>query len=194
MTQDEATRLFYKHIWPHRAQVLRTARFLARNVADADDLAQETLTRAFRKMEQFDVSTHPQAWLMRILRNIRIDQTRIRANSILQDAQSLESVDLKAMPIEPGCDPQDLEALMDQFSDQVFIDALHSLPEEIRWTLLLVDVQQMSYEDVAQVVDLPEGTVKSRIHRGRRMIREWLVEASADMPESPTVWRNDHAR
>src|SRR4051812_585052 len=76
MTQDEATRLFYKHVWPLRAVVLRTARYLTRDSAEADDLAQETLLKAYRSIATFDVSTQASAWLTAILRNTRIDRLR----------------------------------------------------------------------------------------------------------------------
>jgi len=176
MTPEEATRRFYSHVWPCRATVLRTARFLCGNVADAEDLAQETLLKAFRAMESFDMTTNPQHWLSTILRNTRID--RLRANS--RSSAHVPLDDLAADPVDTShpaasLDPHDPAALLEAFSDARMIDELQELPEDIRWTLLLVDVEQMTYEDASVILDVPPGTVKSRVHRGRQMLRVRLL-------------------
>jgi RNA polymerase sigma-70 factor (ECF subfamily) len=185
MTEEEKTRHFYTYIWPHRGLVLRTARFLTRDAAKAEDLAQETLMQAFRKIEKLDVTLNPKGWLTSILRHLRIDQIRLRADGILTGAQDLASVAMStpSLPTIPERDPHDLAALLEALSDQAMIDALHALPEEIRWTLLLIDVEQMSYDEAAEIMDIPAGTVKSRLHRGRHMLRDILV-ASNIIPTS----------
>jgi RNA polymerase sigma-70 factor (ECF subfamily) len=177
MTHEEAARRFYEYVWPHRAMVLRTARFLVRNAAEAEDLAQEALMRAFRKIEQFNVESNAKAWLSSILRHVRIDQKRRRASGLLSDAESLDSIPVAAAASATTVerDPQDIAALLEELSDQSLIDALRALPEDICWTLLLVDVEQMSYEAAAEVMDIPEGTVKSRLYRGRKMVRDALL-------------------
>lgn len=178
MTQEQATRLFYEHVWPLRATLLRTARFLARNSAEADDLAQETLVKAYRSIATFDASTHAVAWLHTILRNTRIDHIRSRQ----RESHDL-SIESHALEVEDRCratapgDFTDPGALLEQFSDAQLIEALQELPEEIRWTLLLVDVEQLEFAEAAIVMDVPLGTAKSRAHRGRQMIRERLMDA-----------------
>ncbi len=174
---DEATRRFYAEVWPHRAMVLRTAQFLVHNAAEAEDLAQETLMRAFRSIAQLEPDTNPKGWLTSILRHVRIDQVRKRGEAILSGAQALDDMPLAART-ESADQTGDVLAALEEFSDQVFINALRRLPEEIRWAVLLVDVQQMEYEDAAALLDVPAGTIKSRIHRGRQMLRDDLLSAN----------------
>ena len=175
MTQEEQAQRFYAYVWPHRAVVLRTARFLSRNAAEAEDLAQETLMRAFRKIDQLDVADNPAGWLTSILRNVRIDQTRRRGEALLTKAQSLEADTVEAHSFSVPHKPNTTEEILETLSDQALIDALHELPEEIRWTILLVDIQEMAYDEAAEVLDVPAGTIKSRVYRGRQMLREALL-------------------
>ena len=173
-------------VWPHAATVLRTARFLCHDPAEADDVAQETLVKAFRALDTFREGTDVRAWLMTILRNTRIDRLRSRASRT-------QDVSLDALPFEPATtgdgsaggdghpawdDPQ---GLLQQFADRDVIRALRRLPEEIRWTLLLVDVEGMDHADAAAVLGVPVGTVKSRAHRGRAMLREALLPIAREM-------------
>jgi RNA polymerase sigma-70 factor (ECF subfamily) len=177
-------------VWPHAATVLRTARFLCADPAEADDVAQETLVKAFRALDSFQSGTDVRAWLMTILRNTRIDRLRSRASR-------RHDVSLDAMPFEPagredrggGGGPSadehpawdDPRALLQQFSDGHVIRALQGLPEEIRWTLLLVDVEGMDHADAAPILGIPVGTVKSRAHRGRAMLREALLPVAREL-------------
>jgi RNA polymerase sigma-70 factor (ECF subfamily) len=184
MNQEEAKRLFYKHVWPLRAVVLRTARFLTRDAAEADDLAQETLLKAYRSIETFDVSTQAAAWLTAILRNTRID--RARAGRRESHNVSLESQGLETEARPSGREPinySDAAAMLDQLGDDQLIEALRELPDEIRWTLLLVDVEQLDHAQAATVMGIPVGTVKSRAHRGRQMLREKLL--ASPVPQTP---------
>lgn len=179
MTQDEATRLFYKHVWPLRAVVLRTARYLSRHEAEAEDLAQETLVKAYRSIATFDISTHARAWLIAILRNTRIDRARARkreANDVSLESHPLEAEDRRsdAVPV----DHSDPASILEQLSDEQLIGALHELPEDIRWTLLLVDVEQVDYAQAATVMNVPVGTVRSRAFRGHQMLRERLLTSA----------------
>jgi RNA polymerase sigma-70 factor, ECF subfamily len=181
---DDASARFHELFWPHRDAVLRTARLLMRNPVDADDLAQETLLKAFRAMHQFQPGTDARAWLLSILRNTRIDRLRYAANR--------PEVSFDQMLVEPGQAPDearlrteaelsDVEALLDQFADADVIEALQALPEEIRWTLLLVDVEGLDHARAAGVLQVPVGTVKSRAHRGRSMLREALEARAREL-------------
>ena len=184
MTPEDRVERFYAYIWPHRALVLRTARFLTRYASEAEDLAQEALMRAFRKIDQLDVTSNPAAWLTSILRHVRIDQTRLRAQTLLANAQNIDGLSVPAAAVQAEHDPRNVEAILEELSDQTLVDALHALPEDIRWTVLLVDVEQMSYDEAAEIVDIPAGTVKSRVHRGRQMLRERLL-AGNEMANRP---------
>lgn len=155
--------------------MLRTARLLLRDVHAAEDLAQETMLKAFRSIDSFREGSDARAWLLAILRNARIDYIRSRAarNADLSlDASPVEPAD-ERVPVEEH-DLTDSDALLEQFSDADLIAALQTLPEEIRWTLLLVDVEELDHADAAKVLDVPVGTVKSRAHRGRAMLRAAL--------------------
>jgi RNA polymerase sigma-70 factor (ECF subfamily) len=182
MNPQEATALFYAHVWPHRAMVVRTARFLTRDVTEADDLAQETLVKAFKSMPQFDLTApggNVRGWLSAILRHTWIDRLRAsgRAGAVL--SVEAEAIDVPARAAVEAADAGDAGALLEQFSDARIIKALQGLPEEIRWTLLLVDVEAMDQAQAAEILGVPEGTVKSRAFRGRRMMREALMGARA---------------
>lgn len=183
MDHQKATARFYSLVWPHRATVLRIARFLVRDATEAEDLAQETLVKAFRFIDTFQDGTDIKAWLMAILRNTRTDRFRA-ANA------EPETVGLDQLCPEPADtterDDEDRawqkpQQVLDAFADQQVIDALLELPEEIRWTLLLVDVQQVDHRDAARILGIPAGTVKSRAHRGRAMLRRTLLPIARQM-------------
>jgi RNA polymerase sigma-70 factor (ECF subfamily) len=175
LDQNQATRRFYDLVWPHRSDVLRVARFLCRDHAVADDLAQETLLKAFRALERTKVAgTNLRSWLLVILRNTWKD--RLRASHVEVSVEALSEEPESGPAVEThGTDfRSDPQTLIEAFSDQQIIDALKTLPEEIRWTLLLVDVEGIGIEEAADILEVPSGTIKSRTHRGRAMLRERL--------------------
>jgi len=177
---EAARRRFYEVLWPFMPVVLRTAHILCGGrSADADDLAQETMLKAYRAIEQFRPGTDARAWLLTILRHARVDSLR-------STASAEGTLRLDDLPQEPPGRPEtseldrqvvgeNPEVLLEQFSDAEMIDALSRLPEEIRWTLLLVDVEGMDHKEAAGVLDVPVGTIKSRAHRGRMMLRDKLL-------------------
>lgn len=143
-------------------------------MTEAEDLAQETLLKAFGALDQFVPGTNMPAWLARILRNTRIDR--------LRSAQgSAGNVSLDALALDVADEPDETEQwdnpaeVLNAFGDEEIIEALKALPEEIRWTLLLVDVQGLALQEAATVLEIPVGTVKSRVFRGRRMLKEALL-------------------
>ena len=145
------------------------------NAADAEDLAQETLLKAFRAMDTFRAQTNAKAWLLTILRNARIDRLRTRAGS----APPIGLEELAAEP-EAGDSAADVawdspQRILEAFSDGDVIDGLQGIAEELRWTLLLVDVEGMDHKDAADVLGVPVGTVKSRVHRARALLRQVLL-------------------
>ena len=192
MDREQATRRFYDLVWPYRADVLRLAQFLGRNRAAADDLAQETLLKAFRGIDRLQAGPHVKAWLLLILRNTWRDHVRATAArpqvSLEELSSELEASD--ADEPQTGGDPQ---AILQSFSDQQVIDALQALPEEIRWTLLLVDVEGLTLQDAAEMLGVPVGTVKSRSHRGRRMLRDLLLPLKdrASATVQPNRWSQE---
>jgi RNA polymerase sigma-70 factor (ECF subfamily) len=167
---------FRELIWPHLQAVLRVAQILTGNTADAEDLAQDTMMKALTAIDQFQEGSDARKWLTTILRHARIDRLRARgpaANDVSLDQLDIELEDRSTTQDPRWDDPQEL---LESFSDAQIIDAMQRLPEEIRWTLLLVDVEGLDHAEAARVLDVPTGTIKSRAHRGRAMLRAMLEE------------------
>lgn len=170
--------------WPHRDVVVRTARVLMRDQAEADDLAQETMLKAFRAVDRFEAGTDARAWLLTILRNARVDRLRSSAS---RPTVSLDALAVAADAVQesgelhqyaPSTDP---DLILEQFSDAEVIDALQELSEDMRWTLLLIDVEGVDHADAAQILQVPIGTIKSRAHRGRMILRDRLESRARQM-------------
>lgn len=154
--------------------------------ADADDLTQDTMLKAYKGIDRFRPGSDAKAWLLTILRRSHVDRAR-SPGTRAAPARSLESMGVDP-PEPPRAEPTDRAAVWERpdvalaaFSDQQVIDALGRLPEEIRLTLLLVDVEGLDHADAAAILEVPEGTIKSRAHRGRGMLREALLPVAREM-------------
>jgi RNA polymerase sigma-70 factor (ECF subfamily) len=184
LDQQEATKRFYDLVWPHRSALLRVAQVLTHDVHDAEDLTQDTLVKAFRAIEQFGAGTDSKKWLLSILRNTRIDRLRASASSakdISLDQFAVDIADARPQQSTEGDGGWENPAeILNEFSDALVIDALQGLPEEVRWTLLLLDVEDLKLEEAATILGVPLGTVKSRAHRGRALLRQALVAIAQD--------------
>jgi RNA polymerase sigma-70 factor (ECF subfamily) len=142
----------------------------------AEDLAQETLLKAFRALSAVDITGRDlKPWLLTILRNAWKDRLRAGHAELSIEALVQEPEARPAVGEEGAEFWKDPQTLIDAFSDQQVIDALKTLPEEIRWTLLLVDVEGIGVQEAADILQVPGGTIKSRAHRGRAMLRERLL-------------------
>jgi len=162
--------------------LLRAAQCLLHRRDGAEDLVQETMLKALKAIEQFEEGTNMKAWLMAIMRRTHIDQLRAATRRPAEVPLEVAGSDGRSAAAD-GEDAgrherhwSDPHALLQQFEDQAIIDALRGLPADIRWTLLLVDVEQIDHAEAAKVLEVPLGTVKSRAHRGRRMLRDTLFE------------------
>jgi len=161
----------------------RTGLRMTRSEAEAEDLVQETFIRAFRFREQFTPGTNLKAWLFRILTNTFINQYRRKAvrpeTTELDDVE--ESILYRHMrDVSPGSASPDPEAeLIDNTLSSEVKDALEALPEKFRTTLLL-DVEGFSYKEIAEMLDIPIGTVMSRLHRGRKFLQKRLYDLARD--------------
>ncbi len=141
----------------------------------ADDLVQETYLRAWKYFDTFDPATNCRAWLFRILRNVWIDRwARPRLEIPFRDGEE-ES-------LEPYYDWEG-EFLAQELSDHME-QALSDLPEEYRWAVLLADVEEFSYQEIAAIMRCPIGTVMSRLNRGRRMLAQLLRKSATERRES----------
>jgi RNA polymerase sigma-70 factor, ECF subfamily len=158
-------------------QVFRVARHLVGSREAAEDLVQETYVRAFRSWQQYTPGTNLRAWLLRILTNLNIDRGR-RQQRTPQTASLDEKGDYylydKLEEREGG--PLDEERVVERLSQDSIVDALAHVPHDFRDVLVLVDIGEFSYADTAQILDIPIGTVMSRLHRGRRILKGELAE------------------
>ncbi|MPY91854.1 MAG: sigma-70 family RNA polymerase sigma factor [Acidimicrobiia bacterium] len=163
---------FAKYVLPEIEVLLRVARTLTPHHADAEDLVQDTLVRAYRGIERFD-GAHPRAWLLTILRNTQINRTRRRRPELLDDPD-------RTMATEAGTadESQGVESLVVGATfDAVVEDAFKALPDAFRRAVELVDIDGLSYAEAAHVLGVPTGTIMSRLHRARRRIRQRLAAA-----------------
>jgi RNA polymerase sigma-70 factor (ECF subfamily) len=163
-TDDTA---FERYVLPEIEVLLRVAHSLTRNHAEAEDLVQDTLLRAYRGIGGFD-GRHPRAWLLTILRNTHINRNRRRRPELLRDPDAATDRMISAASDERT------DAVIDDEVDVEIIRALESLDEPFRRVVELVDIDGLSYAEAAEVLDVPVGTVMSRLHRARSRIRDRL--------------------
>ena len=169
----DADAAFERYVLPEIDVMLRVARSLTRNAADAEDLVQDSLLRAYKAIDRFD-GRHPRAWLLTILRNTNINRNRRRRPELLRDPD----VQLEQAAQEPSDDERSRpDRFVDLQFDAALEDALNALGPTFREVVELVDIDGLSYAEAAAVINAPVGTVMSRLHRGRKRIREQLRRA-----------------
>jgi RNA polymerase sigma-70 factor (ECF subfamily) len=161
-------------------QVYRVARHLASSREDADELMQETYARAFRSWRSFQPDTNMRAWLLRILTNINIDRGRRQQRA--PQMQPLEANDyyLYDRLAENDDGVSDEDRVVERLSQDDIVTALSAVPHDFRDVIVLVDLGDFSYADAAQILDIPVGTVMSRLHRGRRILKRELAESALE--------------
>ena len=159
-------------------QVYRVARRLVRTKEEAEDLMQETYARAFRSWRSYTPGTNLRAWLLRILTNLNIDRGR-RAQRA-PDTTHLEESDYFLYNRLEDSTPESLdeERVIERLSQDDIVGALSAVPHDFRDVIVLVDIGEFSYQEAAQILDIPVGTVMSRLHRGRRILKRHLAEAT----------------
>lgn len=156
---------FALHVQPYIPLLYGTAYTLTRNGAEAEDLVQDTLLRAFRAIDRFD-GAYPKAWLLTILRNTNINRAQKKRPYLFDDP------DDPAADVVDDVTPEDL--VVEPVFEHAVQTALDELPPAFRAVVDLVDVNGLSYAEAAEVLDIPVGTVMSRLHRGRGRIRKRL--------------------
>ena len=156
-------------------QVYRVARGLVSSKEEAEDLVQETYARAFRSWRSYTPGTNLRAWLLRILTNLNIDRGRRIQRS--PDMQSLEERDYYLYDrLEATGGDKGEERVIERLSQDDIVDALAEVPHDFRDVVVLVDIGDFTYADAAQILDIPVGTVMSRLHRGRRILKKQLAD------------------
>jgi len=161
-------------------QVYRVARHLANSREDAEELVQETYARAFRSWRSYTPGTNLRAWLLRILTNLNIDRGRRQQRA--PQMQPLEANDyyLYDRLSEDGDGVSDEDRVVERLSQDDIVTALSEVPHDFRDVVVLVDIGDFSYADAAQILDIPVGTVMSRLHRGRRILKGALAESALE--------------
>jgi len=175
---DQAT--FAEQAMPYMSSLYSAALRMTRKPADAEDLVQETYLRAYRGFGGFEQGTNLKAWLYRILTNTFINQYRAKKRRF-DETELDESEDLflyrRLGGLEAAAAGRSAEdELMDWFTDAEVKAAVEALPEQFRMAVLLADIEGFSYKEIAEILDIPIGTVMSRLHRGRKGLQKHLYE------------------
>jgi RNA polymerase sigma-70 factor (ECF subfamily) len=160
-------------------QVYRVARRLVGSREEAEDLVQQTYERAFRSWRQFTPGTNLRAWLLRILTNLNIDRGRRQQRSPQTTSLDSEAGDYflyNRLEGQSADGTVDEERVLERLSQDSIVDALAEVPHDFRDVIVLVDIGEFSYADAAQILDIPIGTVMSRLHRGRRILKKNLAD------------------
>ncbi len=169
---------FAQEAMQYAQSLYTTALRMTRNPADAQDLVQETYLKAYRSFATFDEGTNLRAWLFRILTNTFINNYRAKQRrpqeSELKDVENLYLY--HRLPELSQLSSSAEDQLMDMFAGSEVREALESLPEAFLMPVLLSDVEQFSYKEIAEILEIPIGTVMSRLHRGRKALQQALYE------------------
>ena len=166
---------FERYVLPELDVLYRTAWSLTRSDVDAQDLVQDTLLRAFRAIDRFD-GRYPRAWLLTIMRNANINRARKKKPDLLDDPDATFE---RSTTFAENEGPEDL-ALLDEF-DATIEQGFRDLPDKFREVVELVDLNGLAYQEAADVLGVPVGTVMSRLHRARKRIRDHIDEVGLDL-------------
>lgn len=167
--------VYEREIAGHRRSLYPAALRMTQNPSDAEDLVQESMARAYAGIRHFTPGTNSKAWLFRILSNTFVSGYRKRQREPVQ-VLGAEVDTLSAVEAAPSCSAQSAEeAVLGQFAHSEVREALTELPECFRATVYLADIEGYPYRDIAQMLGVPIGTVMSRLHRARAMLRKRLA-------------------
>ena len=172
---DDPSARFVRDVMPLVDQLYRAARRYMRSTADAEDLVQETMVKAYAGFHTFTVGTNIRAWLFRILTNTWITSYRT-AQRRPDEVLAADVTDMR--PSASQSQSAEL-AVLEAMGDEDVRDALQALPEHQRLVVYYADVEGFRYKEIAAIVDTPLGTVMSRLHRGRTNLRTLLVDIAA---------------
>jgi RNA polymerase sigma-70 factor (ECF subfamily) len=181
--QAGGTADFEREALSHLGALLAVATRLTRNSAEAEDLVQDTFVKAMRARSRFEAGTNMRAWLLRILTNTFINRYRRGGleKSVLEgpDADPLVDGWISTSTLEAMRDPES-QALRPMLEAEIR-RALEELPEDFRLAVVLADVEELSYREIADIMGCPIGTVMSRLHRGRRLLKRRLYDHARAM-------------
>jgi len=178
LTKEEAQKQedFNEEILPHLDAMYNFALRLTTDPNDAEDLVQDTIVKAYRFFSSYEKGTNAKAWLFRILKNSYINNYRKKSKKPNQVDYDEVATFYETIRDE-RTDTSDLEDKMfRELIDDDISNALDELPEDFRTVVLLCDVEGFTYEEIANMLDVPIGTIRSRLHRGRNLLRTQLLE------------------
>ena len=158
-------------------QVYRVARRLVGSREEAEDLVQEAYARAFRSWQSFTPGTNMRAWLFRILTNLNLDRgRRIQRTPDMQPLEESDYYLANKLASAGGEEVLEQDQVVERLSQDSVVRGLADIPPQFRDVVVLVDIGDFTYADAAQILDIPIGTVMSRLHRGRRALKQRMAE------------------
>jgi len=166
---DRNWRTFEAEAIPHVDRLFRHAMWLERNRAEAEDLVQETLVQALQAFHRFTPGTNCRAWLVSILQHVRANRRRKRGRVAVDSRVDEQAANVVAF----------VPPVPDSLTDEDMLLALRQIPQHHQEVILLCDVEDMTYKEIAAALDIPIGTVMSRLHRGRELLRVELARRGA---------------
>lgn len=177
-TKSDRRTEFENEALPHLDTVYRVALRLSENEAHAEDLTQETMLKAYRSWHQYRSGTNARAWLLTILRHTFINEYR-KARRVVREIDISEIEPYTVFRDVQEADPEG--RFFDQIVDDQIIEAIEALPDEFRETLILSDVEGLPYAEIAEITEVPVGTVKSRLFRARQALQKELYAYAVEM-------------
>jgi RNA polymerase sigma-70 factor (ECF subfamily) len=182
LTSEEKAR-FQAEALPLLDSLYGGALRMTRNPADAEDLVQETMLRAYRSFDRFEAGTNLKAWLFRIMTNAYINTYRKKQREPRKvSSDEIEDFDLyqELKSHDPQWEMTPENMVLNSLVDTDIIEAIDDLPEQFRLAVVLSDIEGFSYAEMAEIMDVPLGTVMSRLHRGRKALQKRLWEIARD--------------
>ncbi|HEY1912014.1 MAG TPA: sigma-70 family RNA polymerase sigma factor [Vicinamibacterales bacterium] len=168
-TDAPAWLAFEAEALPHAQGLFRLAMWFERDRNEAEDLVQETYTKALESFHRYESGTNCRAWLVTILQHVRSNRRRARGRAlIVSDSEERIAQTIAIVPPVP-----------ERLTDEDVLAALHRLPVKYQEIVLLSDIEELSYKEIAEALTIPIGTVMSRLHRGRAMLRVELADYAA---------------
>lgn len=176
-TKEQQKKLFQDLLMPELGALFRTALRMTRNREDAEDLVQETTTKAFSAFDRFEEGTNFRAWIFKILTNTFINNYyRVRERDKLPSLDEMEE-ESAFQPVFDGISPE--QALLNTLTKEDIQKAIDIIPIDFKSVVILNLVEGFSYKETAEILDIPIGTVMSRLHRGRKILQKLLWEYSS---------------
>ena len=182
LSEDDSRR-FHDEALPLLDSLYGAALRMTRNPADAEDLVQETMLRAYRAFDRFEPGTNLKAWLFRILTNAYINTYRKKQREPQKVSQDqVEDFDLyqELRDHDARFSETPESIVLDSLVDSDILEAIEDLPEQFRLAVVLSDIEGFTYAEMAEIMDVPMGTVMSRLHRGRRALQKRLWDLARE--------------